>query len=127
MLAHLEDDTAVPNNHLAADWLGLLACAGASYGVYHFSRVPADGHFVDPAFAPPLAESAGRVVVYVAGEPILKAIEEQKRSGIMLGAALLKLGLVRHVSRHGECRDARSVEHAHDGPEHHEQHHEQRV
>jgi heparinase II/III-like protein len=27
VLAHLEDDTAVPNNHLAADWLGLLACA----------------------------------------------------------------------------------------------------
>ncbi len=29
VLAHLEDDTAVPNNHLAADWLGLLACAEA--------------------------------------------------------------------------------------------------
>jgi hypothetical protein len=27
VLAHLEDDTAVPNNHLAAEWLGLLACA----------------------------------------------------------------------------------------------------
>ncbi len=27
VLAHLEDDTAVPGNHLAADWLGLLACA----------------------------------------------------------------------------------------------------
>ncbi|HET8542263.1 MAG TPA: alginate lyase family protein [Anaeromyxobacter sp.] len=27
VLAHLEDDTAVPNNHLAANWLGLLACA----------------------------------------------------------------------------------------------------
>ncbi len=27
VLAHLEDDAAVPNNHLAADWLGLLACA----------------------------------------------------------------------------------------------------
>ena len=27
VLAHLEDDTAVPNNHLAGDWLGLLACA----------------------------------------------------------------------------------------------------
>ncbi len=27
ILAHLEDDTAVPNAHLAADWLGLLACA----------------------------------------------------------------------------------------------------
>jgi hypothetical protein len=27
VLAHLEDDTAVPNNHLASDWLGLLACA----------------------------------------------------------------------------------------------------
>lgn len=27
VLAHLEDDTAVPNHHLAADWLGLLACA----------------------------------------------------------------------------------------------------
>ncbi len=27
VLAHLEDDTAVPNNHLVADWLGLLACA----------------------------------------------------------------------------------------------------
>ena len=27
VLAHLEDDTAVPNAHLAADWLGLLACA----------------------------------------------------------------------------------------------------
>ena len=25
--AHLEDDTAVPNNHLTCDWLGLLACA----------------------------------------------------------------------------------------------------
>jgi heparinase II/III-like protein len=29
VLAHLEDDTAVPNNHLATDWLGLLACAAA--------------------------------------------------------------------------------------------------
>lgn len=67
-------------NHfrLFAILIGLLVCAGAGYGVYHFSQVPADGHFVDPAFAPPLAESAGRVVVYVAGEPILKAIEEQK-------------------------------------------------
>lgn len=27
VLAHLEDDQVVPNNHLAADWLGLLACA----------------------------------------------------------------------------------------------------
>jgi hypothetical protein len=27
VLAHLEDDFAVPNNHLAVDWLGLLACA----------------------------------------------------------------------------------------------------
>jgi hypothetical protein len=27
VLANLEDETAVPNNHLAADWLGLLACA----------------------------------------------------------------------------------------------------
>ena len=25
--ANLEDETAIPNNHLAADWLGLLACA----------------------------------------------------------------------------------------------------
>jgi hypothetical protein len=32
VLAHLEDDTAVPNNHLAADWLGLLACAAALPG-----------------------------------------------------------------------------------------------
>jgi hypothetical protein len=29
VLAHLEDDTAVPNNHLVCDWLGLLACAEA--------------------------------------------------------------------------------------------------
>jgi hypothetical protein len=29
VLAHLEDDTAVPNNHLVTDWLGLLACAEA--------------------------------------------------------------------------------------------------
>lgn len=29
VLAHLEDDTAVPNNHLVTDWLGLLACAAA--------------------------------------------------------------------------------------------------
>jgi hypothetical protein len=27
VLAHLEDDTAVPNARLAAEWLGLLACA----------------------------------------------------------------------------------------------------
>jgi hypothetical protein len=27
VLAHLEDDTAVPDTRLAADWLGLLACA----------------------------------------------------------------------------------------------------
>jgi hypothetical protein len=27
ILAHLDDDTTVPNNHLACDWLGLLACA----------------------------------------------------------------------------------------------------
>jgi hypothetical protein len=27
VLAHLEDDTAVPNNHLVTDWVGLLACA----------------------------------------------------------------------------------------------------
>lgn len=27
--AHLEDDTAIPNNHLVTDWLGLLACAEA--------------------------------------------------------------------------------------------------
>jgi hypothetical protein len=27
VLANLEDEGAVPNNHLAADWLGLLACA----------------------------------------------------------------------------------------------------
>ncbi len=67
-------------NHfrLFAILIGLLVCAGAGYGVFHFSQVSADGHFVDPAFAPPLAESAGRVVVYVAGEPILKAIEAQK-------------------------------------------------
>jgi len=29
ILAHLEDDSAVPNNHLVTDWLGLLACAAA--------------------------------------------------------------------------------------------------
>jgi hypothetical protein len=29
VLAHLEDDTAVPSHHLACDWLGLLACAEA--------------------------------------------------------------------------------------------------
>lgn len=27
VLGHLDDDTAVPNNHLAADWIGLLASA----------------------------------------------------------------------------------------------------
>jgi hypothetical protein len=27
VLEHLEDDTAVPNNHLVCDWVGLLACA----------------------------------------------------------------------------------------------------
>ena len=27
VLAHLEDGQVVPNNHLAADWVGLLACA----------------------------------------------------------------------------------------------------
>ncbi|HET7824517.1 MAG TPA: alginate lyase family protein, partial [Anaeromyxobacter sp.] len=27
ILAHLEDDFAIPNNHLTIDWLGLLACA----------------------------------------------------------------------------------------------------
>jgi Heparinase II/III-like protein/Heparinase II/III N-terminus len=27
VLANLEDDSAVPNNHLTIDWLGLLACA----------------------------------------------------------------------------------------------------
>jgi hypothetical protein len=27
VLANLEDDTAIPNNHLVTDWLGLLACA----------------------------------------------------------------------------------------------------
>jgi hypothetical protein len=29
VLAHLEDDTAIPNNHLVTDWLGLLACSEA--------------------------------------------------------------------------------------------------
>jgi hypothetical protein len=29
VLAHLEDATAIPNNHLATDWLGVLACAEA--------------------------------------------------------------------------------------------------
>jgi hypothetical protein len=32
VLAHLEDDTAVPNNHLVADLLGLLACAAGLPG-----------------------------------------------------------------------------------------------
>jgi hypothetical protein len=32
VLAHLEDDTAVPNNHLTSDLVGLLACAEALPG-----------------------------------------------------------------------------------------------
>lgn len=67
------------HNHfrLFAILIGLLACAGASYGVYHFWQVPAEGHWTADAFSPPLAKAADRVEILYAGEPFLKVVESQ--------------------------------------------------
>ena len=67
------------HNHfrLFAILIGLLACAGASYGVYHFWKMPAEGHWTADAFSPPLSKAADRVEVLYAGEPFLKLVESQ--------------------------------------------------
>ena len=74
-------------NHfrLFAILIGLLVCVGAGYGVSHFWKFPTEGHWTEPAYAPPLAEVGDRVQVYLAKEPLLKQIEKQalvlKRDG----------------------------------------------
>ncbi len=67
------------HNHfrLFAILIGLLACAGASYGVYHFWTLPAEGHWTADAFSPPVAKAADRVELLYAGEPFLKLVEAQ--------------------------------------------------
>lgn len=68
------------HNHfrMFAILVGLLVCAGAAWGVFHLSQVPSEGHFTPAAFAPPLAQVADRVQVYVAGEPLLGEVEGQR-------------------------------------------------
>jgi len=70
----------VKHNHFRsfAILFGLLLCAGACYGVYHFWQVPAEGHWTPEAFAPPLAQVSDRVKVSIGGDPILKLVEEQR-------------------------------------------------
>lgn len=68
------------HNHfrLFAILLGLLVCGGACYGVAHFWTLPAEGHWTQEAFSPPLAQVSDRVEVFVSGEPILKLVEAQR-------------------------------------------------
>lgn len=67
------------HNHfrLFAILIGLAACAGCAYGVWHFWKMPAEGHWTVGAFSPPLAQASDRLEVLLAGEPILKLAEQQ--------------------------------------------------
>lgn len=68
------------HNHfrLFAILIGLLLCAGACYGAWHFWNVPSEGHWPAEAFSPPLGQATDRVQVYLSGEPILKLVGEQR-------------------------------------------------
>ncbi len=67
------------HNHfrLFAILIGLAACAGCAYGVWHFWKMPAEGHWTVGAFSPPLAQASDRLEVLLAAEPILKLAEQQ--------------------------------------------------
>ncbi len=58
--------------------IGLLACGGACYGLLHLWQQPADAYWTATAFSPPLATASDRVEIYVADEPILKAVGEER-------------------------------------------------
>ena len=68
------------HNHfrLFAILIGLLVCGAACYGILHFWKLPADGHWTPAAFSPPLAQFSDRIEVFVEGEPLLKLVEGQK-------------------------------------------------
>ena len=58
--------------------IGLLACAGACYAFMHVWEQPADAYWTATAFSPPLASVSDRVELYVADEPLLKAVGEER-------------------------------------------------
>ena len=58
--------------------VGLLACAGACYGFLHLWEQPADAYWTATAFSPPLAAVSDRVELFVADEPLLKAVGEER-------------------------------------------------
>ena len=58
--------------------VGLLACAGACYGLLHVWEQPADAYWTVTAFSPPLASVSDRVELFVSDEPLLKAVTEER-------------------------------------------------
>jgi hypothetical protein len=70
----------VKRNHFRsfAILIGLLACAGACYGILHLWQQPADAYWTATAFSPPLASASDRVELFVADEPLLKVVGEER-------------------------------------------------
>jgi hypothetical protein len=70
----------VKRNHfrLFAIVIGLLACAGACYGLLQLWQQPADAYWTATAFSPPLASASDRVELFVADEPLLKVVGEER-------------------------------------------------
>lgn len=58
--------------------LGLIACAGACYGLLHLWQQPVEDAWTPSAYAPPFVEVADRVQLYVGGEPLTKVLEKQQ-------------------------------------------------
>lgn len=57
--------------------IGLLVCGLAGFRVWQLWQQPLDGFWTQPAYSPALDAVADSVVVYVAGDPILKVVEAQ--------------------------------------------------
>ena len=68
------------HNHfrLFAILIGLAACAGCAFGVYYYSKMPAEGHWTVGSFSPPLEKASDRLEVLLAAEPLLKLVERQE-------------------------------------------------
>jgi len=58
--------------------VGLLVCAAASFRVVQLWDQKADGYWPPKHLAPPVAEVADRIQVFVAGEPIERMITDEK-------------------------------------------------
>jgi len=97
VLAHLEDDTAVPASALAADWLGLLACAE---GLPEWPESPRWS-----ALAVAGLSGALRAQVHDDGATFEGALPYQRLAcEIFAAAALLRLGARRGVDRRSAGR-----------------------